>query len=137
MLFIVIAAVLVRRPWTATITCIVQALLVIISGVIGSHGILSLFTYVIPGLMVDIFYLLIRKQRYNSLICFFMGMIANMAGTFSSNLVFFRLPAVPLMLSLFAGALSGGLGGLVAWGITKSLKKHLPVFNKTEKEGYN
>ena len=134
MLFIVLAASLVDKPWAATLTCAVQALLVIITGVMGSHGVFSVFTYIAPGLLVDLFYFIVRKQGINALVCFFMGLIANVTGTFGSNLVFFRLPVVPLMLTLLAGALSGGLGGLVAWGIAKQLKKLLPVFNKPTKE---
>ena len=134
MLFIVVAAGLVEKPGTATITCAVQAILVIITGVIGSHGILSLVTYILPGVAVDFFYWFIRKRKLSALSCFIMGLLANTAGSFLSNVVFFRLPFVPLMLTLLAGALSGGLGGLIAYGIIKKLKKFNPALKNTERE---
>jgi hypothetical protein len=133
-LFIVLAASLVGRLGAATLTCIVQAIVVIIFGIFGNQGIMSLVTYSLPGLVVDAFYLIVRKQGFNAFTCFFMGLLANMTGTFMSNLVFFRLPFVPLMLTLLAGALSGGLGGLIAWSVTKQLRKLMPVFNKPVKE---
>lgn len=134
MLFIVLAASLTGKFGAATLACVVQAILVIITGVIGSHGIMSLVTYVLPGVLVDLFFLAVRKQGVGAFSCFFMGMIANVTGTFLSNAVFFNLPWVPLMLSLLSGALSGGLGGLVAWAVTKQLRKLFPVFNKAPKK---
>ena len=50
-------------------------------------------------------------------------MIANMAGTFGVNLAIFNLSLVPLLLSIAAAALSGGLGGLLASSIVKGLEK--------------
>jgi hypothetical protein len=133
-LFIVLAVSLVARHGAAILVCIVQAIVVIIFGIFGNQGIMSLFTYSLPGIVVDLFYLLVRRQGINAFTCFFMGLLANLTGTFMSNLVFFRLPFVPLMLTLLAGALSGGLGGLIAWSITKQLRKLIPVFNKPLQE---
>jgi len=133
MLFIVIAAGLVGKRGTATLTCAVQAVLVLITGVIGSHGIMSLVTYIIPGLLVD-FLLIVLRRHYAccAFCCFLSGMAANLAGTFLSNAVFFRLPFVPLMLTLLAALLSGGLGGLIAWGVIKKLRLLNPAFAKKE-----
>ncbi len=46
-----------------------------------------------------------------------------MTGTMVVNLAFFSLPLVPLVLSIACGALSGGLGGVIAWKITQQMKK--------------
>lgn len=129
-----LAASLVAKHGAATLVCVVQAIVVIIFGVFGNQGIMSIVTYSLPGIAVDAFYLLVRRQGINAFTCFFMGLLANMTGTLMSNLVFFRLPFVPLMLTLLAGALSGGLGGLIAWSVTKQLRKLIPVFNKPVKE---
>ena len=54
-------------------------------------------------------------------------MAANVSGVIMVNLLFFRLPLIPLLLVLSASALSGGLGGLVAytviWQVGKSSLK--------------
>lgn len=135
MLFIVVAAGLVGKWGTATLTCAVQAVLVLVTGVMGSHGIMSLITYMLPGIMVDLLLILIRHRACCALCCFLAGMIANLTGSFLSNVIFFRLPFIPLMLTLFAGALSGGLGGVIAWNIIKKLKAFNPAFNKPEPKG--
>ena len=127
MLFIVVAAGLTGKRWAATLTCVTQALLVLITGVIGSHGIMSVATYILPGVVVDLLLILIKNRAHNAIGCFFGGMAANLTGTFLSNLVFFRLPFVPLMLTLFAGALSGALGGLIAYTIIKNLRAYDPA----------
>ena len=129
MLFIVVAAGLTEKRGAATITCIVQALLVLVTGVTGSHGIFSLVTYTLPGVMVDLLLLVIRHRGCCRLCCFFAGMTANVTGTLLTNVVFFRLPLIPLLLMLFAAALSGGLGGLIAHGIIGRIKKLIPVFS--------
>lgn len=129
-LFIVVAAGFVNKPGAATLVCAVQAVLAIITAT--GHGVLSLVTFIVPGILVDLFYVITRRQ-VNAVTCFFMGMIANIAGTYGSNLAFFRLPLEPLMLSLLLGALSGGLGGLAAFAVIKGLRQLNPAFvNKAE-----
>ncbi len=131
MLFIVLAAALISKPGASTLTCFVQSLLVIITGVIGNHGIMSLVTYLIPGLMADFFYMLL-KNKAEPLRCFFMGLIANAAGIFLTNAVFFNLPVQWLALALLAGAVSGGIGGLGAWALARGSRKIFPVFRTQE-----
>lgn len=133
MLFIVLAAGFTGSRFAATLACAVQAVLVVVTGFMGSHGIFSLITYTAPGLAADLFRMLTRKQRINALLCFVMGLLANVTGTLGSNLVFFRLPIVPLMLALVSAALSGGLGGLIAWSVIKQIRKLTPVFDRPER----
>lgn len=122
MLFIVVAALVINKPFSATLTTIVQAILVVVTGTIGSHGILSLFTYIFPGLVMDIVFYIFRYQSKHVLVAFLMGALANVAGTYASNLVFFRLPWIPLLLSLSAGFLFGGIGGIIAYRVSESLR---------------
>ena len=48
---------------------------------------------------------------------------ANISGTIISNLLFFRLPGVALLFLLSAAALSGALGGIIAWSLLRALEK--------------
>jgi len=123
MLFVVLAASLTGAKGAGTLCGLCQGLLVLAMGAPGSHGALSPFTYTLPGLAADLMFLLFARREANLLACCFAGLLANLAGTASANLVFFSLPAVPLLLSLCAAALSGALGGVAAWGITKQLKQ--------------
>lgn len=128
MMWIILARFLVNKNGAATITCIIQAILVMALGVIGSHGVLSLMTYVLPGVAVDLGLFLAGNPRRATIFhCFLGGILANLSGTLLVNVVFFRLPMVPLLLSLFLGAFSGGAGGLICYQILRQLDK-TPLF---------
>lgn len=123
MFWIVLAAGLVDKRGAATLTALVQALIVIVMGAFGSHGIMSIITYTLPGLMIDIIFIISRRRIHTNLDFFLAGIIANLSGTYLSNLVFFRLPLVPLIMSLASGILSGGIGGLIAYATFKRIKR--------------
>jgi ABC-type thiamin/hydroxymethylpyrimidine transport system permease subunit len=133
MMWIVVGAGVVGKRGAATLIALVQAIIVISIGIIGTHGIMSLVTYVAPGIAVEVLLLATRQKGDNIFACFFSGMAANMAGTVLTNFVFFKLPLIPLLLTLAGGALSGGLGGLLAYLIIKNFRKlNIAGINKTE-----
>lgn len=123
MLFIVLAAALTGVPGAGLLCGLCQGIIVMVIGIAGSHGAFSLLSYSLPGLAVDLVMLLFSRRGASQLGCFFGGMAANLTGTLVVNSAFFSLPLVPLVLSVSAGALSGGLGGLVAWQITRQLQR--------------
>ncbi|RPF48749.1 energy-coupling factor transport system substrate-specific component [Hydrogenoanaerobacterium saccharovorans] len=121
MMWIVLGVALVGKAGSGTIIASVQAVVVIATGISGSHGILSIVTYLLPGIAVDATLFLLKKVKCYKIKMFVCGMTANVFGTLLSNILFFRLPTIPLLLSLSAGAFSGGIGGLIAYGIRKRL----------------
>jgi hypothetical protein len=125
MLFMILGAGLVRKRGSATLIALVQALIVMVTGISGSHGVASLLTYGLPGLVVDILWVIMRHNGCCCICCFFGGMAANITGAFMVNVVFFSLPVIPLLLSLALAAFSGGLGGVIAWNLIKPLKKFI------------
>lgn len=133
MMWIVLGAAIVNKRGSGTIIALVQAIMVMSLGVFGTHGIMSLVTYVIPGIAVDFIFLIFNYKKYRLLSLFLAGALANISGTYMSNVVFFRLPLIPLILSLSAGALSGGLGGLIAYNIDKGLRKY-EIFEEESQE---
>ncbi|MEG1583927.1 MAG: hypothetical protein RR361_02595, partial [Anaerovorax sp.] len=114
---------LVGKRGAATLICIVQALLVVVTGVYGTHGIVSLVTYTLPGICIDLLWLLMKHGGCCLLCCFFAGIVANASGVVLVNLVFFRLPLIPFLLSLTISIFSGGIGGIAAWSMIKALRK--------------
>ncbi len=123
MAFLVLGESITQKWGSATVIALIQGAVVTITGALGSHGAASIFTYTAPGLAIDFVYLLIRHRADCAMCCFIGGVVANMAGSFSVNLAIFNLSFVPLMLSLAASALSGGLGGLVAHAIGKNVRQ--------------
>lgn len=121
MLWIILGGALVQKRGAATLTSLVQAIIVIVSSVYGTHGIASVLTYTMPGLAIDVLWFFIRGRGNRLIDCFLGGIIANLTGTYLSNLVFFKLPIIPLLLSLSSAAISGGLGGIIAYNIMKKI----------------
>jgi len=124
MLWLVLGAALTGKAGTATIIGLVQAIMVMVSGAYGNHGVLSLITYTLPGLATDIVFILSRNRFKSPSFMFAAGAAANITGTLLSSFVFFRLPLIPLLLGLCTAALSGGLGGIVAYRIARQLEKY-------------
>jgi hypothetical protein len=123
MMWLVLGFGITGKRGTMTLLSFVQAILVMATGIVGSHGVISLLTYIMPGILADLGLLLIG-HRVCCLPCAFLaGMLCNIAGTIMVNLIYFRLPVIPLVLSLSAAALSGGLGGLIAFKIVQQIRK--------------
>ena len=125
MMFLILACGLTNKRPTGALTAAVQALIVMLTG-IGSQGIMSFVTYILPGAAVDLVMLpfsLRDKARPKAPACFCAGIAANVTGSFLVSSVLFDIPLIPLLLSLAAAALSGGLGGLLAYFILKQIYK--------------
>lgn len=133
MLWLVMGRGIVKKWGTGTLIGLVQGIIVIILGVYGTHGIMSIITYTLPGIAVDIIFLLIKKEELALVSFFLAGLAANITGTYLTSLIFFRLPILPLLLGLSVAALSGGLGGIIALKITEQLKKYNLIPNIQQK----
>lgn len=124
MLWLVVGFGLVGKYGTGTLIGLIQALVIMFTGIIGSHGIMTLASYTLPGIVMDLGLLLIGHRVCCRSCAFMAGLLANITGTFVVNFIFFHLPGVFLMLTLAAAALSGGLGGLLAWQLLLLLDKY-------------
>ncbi|MGI5920872.1 MAG: ECF transporter S component [Syntrophomonadaceae bacterium] len=123
MLWLVLGFGITGKRGTMTLIGLVQAILVIASGIVGSHGVLSLLTYTVPGILADLGLFLIG-HRVCCLPCSFLaGMFCNIGGTVMVNFIYFRLPIIPLAFSLGIAALSGGLGGIIAYKILQQVRE--------------
>jgi len=129
MLWIVLGAGMIKKTGSGTMIAVTQALLAVVLGIYGTHGIISLLTYTLPGIAIDIVFLFSRNRQYNLLHFFLAGALANISGAFAVNFVIFQLPLVPLLLSLSIALFSGGLGGIIAYNINFKLNK-LKVLNE-------
>ncbi len=121
MMWIVLGAGFVKKFGTGTLIGFVQSILVIATGAIGTHGILSIISYTLPGIAADTVFLIARDKKYNVLHYVFGCIVANIVGTIISNILFFRLPTAAVLLVLSAAGLSGLIGGLIAYSLMKSL----------------
>ncbi len=123
MMWLVVAMGLTGKRGTATLAGLIQALLIMLLPISGSHGAMSLLSYTLPGLAVDLGLLLIGRRVQSLPTAFYAGILANVAGTAVVNVIFFTLPLIPLLLSLFVAAFSGALGGILSWQLLRALKR--------------
>jgi energy-coupling factor transport system substrate-specific component len=101
--------------------------MVILTGVPGSHGILSLVSYVAPGVALDLTMFLILtlgRREFDRLASFVAGIVTNLTGTIMVNLIFLRLPPLFFLVTCIAAALSGGIGGLIAWELYRVARRY-------------
>jgi hypothetical protein len=133
MMWIVLGFAITGKAGSATLIGLVQAILVILTGVPGSHGVMSLVSYTAPGLVIDILMFLLISvggREFDQLCAFLAGIAANLTGTYIVNILFFHLPALFLTLTLLAAALSGGVGGVIAYRLYAVVKKYRLVKHK-------
>jgi hypothetical protein len=121
MLWPIMARITTGRTGSATLVGIIQAVVVLLTGIPGSQGVVSLVSYILPCIAIDLIFL----AKENVLASFFAGIASNLIGVFVVNFFFFKLPIYFLLLVFFISALSGGIGGLIAWGIGKKIKTFL------------
>ncbi|MDR0886680.1 MAG: ECF transporter S component [Clostridiales Family XIII bacterium] len=127
MMWLVLAFAITGKYGSATLVGLIQAIIVMLTGVPGSHGLMSLFSYVAPGLAVDILMLLLLvlcRRDFDRLASFLAGIAANVMGTLAVNVIFFRLPPLFLALTILVATLSGGIGGAIAWELYRVIKKY-------------
>ncbi len=131
MLWIILGASLINKPFSASLIGLMQAIMVIITGTVGSHGILSLVIYVVPGVLVDVVIYILKNSQDKKIMMFLACITANVSGLILTNVFIYNLPLIPLITSLSVGAVSGGIGGLISYTVYTKLI-NLKVFGEKE-----
>ncbi len=129
MLFPMLALLIVRQIGTATLTGLIQGIIVMMIGIYGSHGILSLMTYVVPGFFIDLGFLLLLKYPKKWLL-FFPTALGNLCGSLLVGWLLLRLPQIPLLISLVLGFIVGGISGYLSWFLYLWLRQIAPLLDK-------
>ncbi|HPT72104.1 MAG TPA: ECF transporter S component [Candidatus Cloacimonadota bacterium] len=120
MMWLAMVVVVVPKFGSAFLIGIVQALAILVLGIMGSHGIISIISYSMPGLMVDLLALIVgRKLKIWTQILFVI--VANLTGTGIVMITIMRLPFIPAMIALGTAAFSGIIGGLLSYWLIKKL----------------
>lgn len=125
LMFLAIAAMLVPRFGCGTIMGMVQSVLALGMGMVGSMGALSPIGYVLPGLVIDLIAWMTQSWRISLHgRMMLLNAAAAVAASLAANWIVFRLRGAPLLLYLCVSATSGALCGLLGAQVTGRL---LPV----------
>jgi len=118
---------------SGTMFGITQALVVMILP-FGSHGIFTLITYSLPGIIVDLIDLLFRRQNQTLACSITEGAIANFTGNLLVLLFIFQLELLPTIFVSLLALFTGNLGGILAHYISKRVSKELSLTTFEEKD---
>jgi len=121
MIWIVLACSITKKRGTAILAGIVQSILVVAFDMLGNRGIANLLVYILPCIVMETVMLISPGYISSTAAGFFAGAVVNMTGDFIVSAVFMRLPLIPLLISLTMAAVSGGLGGVIAFKLYKSV----------------
>lgn len=121
MMWLALARGIVRKPGSATLTAFIQGSVALVLGLSPIPGLLSALVFLLPGVSVDLIFLIPGQAKLNHLLRFTLACLAaNVIGIISVALIGGILHR-PLILLAIIGALSGGLGGLLAFLIFEKI----------------
>ena len=124
LLFLVVAAFIVRRFGAGLLMGLVQSGIAFLLGSVGSMGALAFLGYAVPGLVIDICVLLLGRTKLDP------GMqavvtcaLASAASCIIANIIVFGLHGAVLALYACVACISGIICGLIAAVLIRQLKK--------------
>lgn len=129
MIWPMLALLIVKQTGTATMVGLIQGIIILVTGIFGSHGIFSIITYTAPGIVIDFIYRLARSFKNQWLLCLPAG-FGNTAGSLIVGVVLMHIPAIPLIIGLIPAFITGYLGGYLSLMLYKWLIRTFPIFNK-------
>jgi len=128
LMFLVIAAAVVERYGCAAVMGAVQGVLALAFGMVGSMGLLSPIGYIVPGVVIDLVLVGLRRtplpQRDRVVLA---NAAAAPCAALTANLIVFHLRGTVLLLYLCVAALSGAVFGLAGAEIVRRLGPVLGV----------
>lgn len=129
LMFLVVAAAIVSVRGCATIMGFVQSMIALSLGMVGSMGALSPIGYIVPGIIIDLVFLIGRKSGSGSYITMVIAnMLAAAAAGFTANIIVFHLTGVPLALYIAVALVSGAFCGILGYSLSCRLR---PVLTTT------
>jgi len=124
LMFVVIAAAMFPRFGCAAMMSIVQSLIALALGRVGSMGVLSPIGYIVPGIAVDVLLRIAKRLPLTDRLVL-TNALASVCASLTANLIVFRLKGAPLMLYLSIAAVSGALCGLLGAKIVPLVRRAL------------
>ncbi len=122
MMWLILAAAIIKKKGAAFLVGFVQAVVMLALGYFGNHGAVSLISYSLPGVAVELVSLVFRNKEsiYFHVIA---STAANISGAIVVTILVMRLATIPLIISLLAASVSGIFGGIISRAIHQKLLK--------------
>lgn len=111
-MFLIIAAEIVREKYCGTMMGTVQGFLALALGRVGSMGLFMPIGYIVPGIAIDLVYFIMNKSTRTERMVFANALAAFMA-SLTANVIVFHLRGPVLWLYLGVSATSGTCYGFL------------------------
>lgn len=138
LMFLVIAAALISVKGCATLMGLVQSMIALSLGMMGSMGALSPIGYIVPGIIIDIVLMVGKRagisSRVNMVIA---NMLSAAAAGLTANIIVFHLIGVPLALYVSVALLSGAVCGALAYSLSCRLRPILSATAQSSADKYH
>ena len=123
LMFLVVAAVLTPGFGCGTLMGLVQSVLALSMGMVGSMGILSPVGYIVPGFVIDCVICFARCIRLSDdMATLAANMLAAAAASLTADLIVFRLRGPALLLYLAVAFTSGAICGVLGGNLIPRLR---------------
>ena len=137
LMFLVIAAALMPFPFCATIMGIVQSLLALVFGMIGSMGALAPIGYILPGIVIDLVFFLAEKlsgHREKGILT--ACVMASVTACLTANFIVFNLSGIVLLVYALVAASSGSICGILGEKLVQRLHPVIGLRQTPDKKSY-
>lgn len=118
MAWVVLAGNVVRARGATALFCTFQGILALFLGMSGGLGPFVLVSYILPGVALELLYIIVPTHEMPAWLCAVAGAVANVTGSVLNSVLMFQLKGKMLAAwaipSLLTGAGGGYLGYLVA-----------------------
>ena len=122
LMFLIIAAAVIRVPGCATIMAVVQSLLAFAFGMTGSMGALAPIGYILPGIAIDICLYLSYKLNPRPTSGILAASIASsLCACLAADLIVFHLAGIVLLVYCLVSAVIGAFCSLIAVNLVERL----------------
>ncbi|MBR5284712.1 MAG: hypothetical protein IKU27_06675 [Clostridia bacterium] len=119
LMFLALAGTLAPSRWCCTKMAVVQSMLAVSFGMVGSMGVLAPIGYIMPGLLMDGIFLLARRCSLpvgDAMVI--ANAVGSLAAAMTANIIVFHLWGIILLVygcvATLSGTLFGLLGGILA-----------------------
>lgn len=118
LMFLVLAAGLVKVRLPATKMSLLQSVVALSMGMVGSMGLLTPIGYLVPGLTIDfIRFLLLEKRQMKEEYYVLAGLFASLSAAMTANCIVFRMWGWLLILYGAVASASGLVCGIFCWHV--------------------
>ncbi len=135
LMFLTVAASLLRIPGCATLMSVVQSLLALSFGMVGSMGFLAPVGYIVPGIVIDLCLYFSAKIKLSPTSGILIAsIVSSVSAALIANIIVFHLGSLVLLVYISVAATTGAICSVPATFLAERLLHIHFTFSSKEKK---